>query len=142
MQKNADVIITLKKIRRYKASVAVMEKASEVYNKLKLKFIGKSELTIKSQEETPNEDLRTMDNQLRESTIINGELGSLREQVENHPKSQQNEKHNDSNLATLCNRSRDEDTADQHIPVGTAEECRHNIDTATETERQQPDLTT
>lgn len=70
LQKNADVIATLKKvwsseilwqldciyktcnlsrafwyfqIRRYKASSAVMEKATSVYNKLKLQFIGKIE---------------------------------------------------------------------------------------------------
>nr|6T3I_A Chain A, Hepatoma-derived growth factor-related protein 2 [Homo sapiens] len=35
LQKNTDVVATLKKIRRYKANKDVMEKAAEVYTRLK-----------------------------------------------------------------------------------------------------------
>lgn len=38
-------------IRRYKASAAVMEKASDVYNKLKLRFVGKMDMAAKPKSE-------------------------------------------------------------------------------------------
>lgn len=43
--------MTLPQIRRYKASSEVMEKASQVYNKLKMQFLGKTEGALKSQPE-------------------------------------------------------------------------------------------
>lgn len=43
-------------IRRYKASSAIMEKANEVYNKLKLQFVGKCEPAAKTQLENQNQD--------------------------------------------------------------------------------------
>ncbi|KAG5847814.1 hypothetical protein ANANG_G00130190 [Anguilla anguilla] len=72
LQKNPDVIATLKKIRRYKASSAVMEKASQVYNKLKLQFLKKTEGAVKS----PTEDKSKPDSeeiQNTDLTSVNGE---------------------------------------------------------------------
>uniref|UniRef100_A0A8C9A5M8 Hepatoma-derived growth factor-related protein 2 n=1 Tax=Prolemur simus TaxID=1328070 RepID=A0A8C9A5M8_PROSS len=40
LQKNTDVVATLKKIRRYKANKDVMEKAAEVYMRLKSRVLG------------------------------------------------------------------------------------------------------
>ncbi|XP_012878102.1 PREDICTED: hepatoma-derived growth factor-related protein 2 [Dipodomys ordii] len=40
LQKNTDVVATLKKIRRYKANKDVMEKAAEVYTRLKSRVLG------------------------------------------------------------------------------------------------------
>ncbi|XP_056428225.1 hepatoma-derived growth factor-related protein 2 [Hyla sarda] len=40
LQKNTDVVATLKKIRRYKANRAVMDKAAEVYSKIKTSILG------------------------------------------------------------------------------------------------------
>ncbi|XP_036702904.1 hepatoma-derived growth factor-related protein 2 isoform X1 [Balaenoptera musculus] len=40
LQKNTDVVATLKKIRRYKANKEVMEKAAEVYARLKSRVLG------------------------------------------------------------------------------------------------------
>ncbi|MBN3286114.1 HDGR2 protein, partial [Polyodon spathula] len=60
LQKNTDVVATLKKIRRYKASREVMQKAAEVYNKLKLQVLGgkaeplqKPKQRVKSEEDKP-----------------------------------------------------------------------------------------
>uniref|UniRef100_A0A4W3GDP0 Lens epithelium-derived growth factor integrase-binding domain-containing protein n=1 Tax=Callorhinchus milii TaxID=7868 RepID=A0A4W3GDP0_CALMI len=40
LQKHSDLVATLKKIRRYKASQEVMAKASEIYTHLKSMFVG------------------------------------------------------------------------------------------------------
>nr|XP_019599578.1 PREDICTED: hepatoma-derived growth factor-related protein 2 isoform X2 [Rhinolophus sinicus] len=49
LQKNTDVVATLKKIRRYKANKDVMEKAAEVYTRLKSRVLGpKSEAIQKA----------------------------------------------------------------------------------------------
>ncbi|XP_069818664.1 hepatoma-derived growth factor-related protein 2 isoform X2 [Dendropsophus ebraccatus] len=40
LQKNTDLVATLKKIRRYKANRAVMEKAAEVYSRIKANILG------------------------------------------------------------------------------------------------------
>ncbi|KFO28828.1 Hepatoma-derived growth factor-related protein 2 [Fukomys damarensis] len=49
LQKNTDVVATLKKIRRYKANKEVMEKAAEVYTRLKSRVLGpKIEATQKA----------------------------------------------------------------------------------------------
>ncbi|XP_075719839.1 hepatoma-derived growth factor-related protein 2 [Rhinoderma darwinii] len=40
LQKNTDLVATLKKIRRYKANQAVMEKAAEVYSRIKAGILG------------------------------------------------------------------------------------------------------
>lgn len=46
-------------IRRYKASSAVMEKATEVYNKLKLQFVGKLEVNKPKPQEKGEEENKT-----------------------------------------------------------------------------------
>ncbi|XP_075060842.1 hepatoma-derived growth factor-related protein 2 isoform X2 [Mixophyes fleayi] len=40
LQKNTDLVATLKKIRRYKANQTVMDKAAEVYSRLKTRILG------------------------------------------------------------------------------------------------------
>nr|AAH72145.1 MGC80064 protein [Xenopus laevis] len=40
LQKNTDVVATLKKIRRYKANQRVMDKAAEVYSRIKARILG------------------------------------------------------------------------------------------------------
>lgn len=95
LQKNSDVIATLKKIRRYKASNAVMEKASHVYNKLKLQFMGKSEVLSKpkTEEQDNGKDIETTD-----STPVNGESELRKKEGTNEegdPKSPVVDKDND-----------------------------------------------
>lgn len=52
--------LSVRQIRRYKASSAVMEKATEVYNKLKLQFVGKVETNKpKPQEKDEGEEEKT-----------------------------------------------------------------------------------
>lgn len=46
-------------IRRYKASSAVMEKATEVYNKLKLQFVGKLEPNKPKPQEKGEGEIKT-----------------------------------------------------------------------------------
>lgn len=79
LQKNADVIATLKKIRRYKASNAVMEKATAVYNKLKLQFIGKIE-TGKPKPNEKNQEEQDAQN-TDDSKPVNGESEGERKDV-------------------------------------------------------------
>ncbi|XP_063771318.1 hepatoma-derived growth factor-related protein 2 [Pseudophryne corroboree] len=40
LQKNTDLVATLKKIRRYKANQTVMDKAAEVYSRIKTRILG------------------------------------------------------------------------------------------------------
>ncbi|XP_053318511.1 hepatoma-derived growth factor-related protein 2-like [Spea bombifrons] len=48
LQKNTDLVATLKKIRRYKANRSVMDKATEVYSRIKARILGpKSESQLK-----------------------------------------------------------------------------------------------
>ncbi|XP_053317765.1 hepatoma-derived growth factor-related protein 2 [Spea bombifrons] len=48
LQKNTDLVATLKKIRRYKANQSVMDKATEVYSRIKARILGpKSESQLK-----------------------------------------------------------------------------------------------
>lgn len=105
LHKNAEVIATLKKIRRYKASTAVMEKATEVYNKLKLRFVGKSEVAAKpkteNQDEANNEDTENKD-----PTPVNGESEQKREEEEK-PKSPLQEENNDHPSSSPNRRSPD-----------------------------------
>ncbi|XP_036410479.1 hepatoma-derived growth factor-related protein 2-like [Megalops cyprinoides] len=81
LQKNTDVIATLKKIRRYKASSAVMEKASQVYNKLKLQFLGQPEGALKSQTDAKSKDESGKEGQNTDLTTVNGE-GEPQKQAE------------------------------------------------------------
>ncbi|NWW51552.1 HDGR2 protein, partial [Pedionomus torquatus] len=57
LQKHTDVVATLKKIRRYKANKDVMEKAAEVYTRLKLRVLGpKMEAIQKANKAGPEKD--------------------------------------------------------------------------------------
>ncbi|NXN23299.1 HDGR2 protein, partial [Nycticryphes semicollaris] len=57
LQKHTDVVATLKKIRRYKANKDVMEKAAEVYTRLKLRVLGpKMEAIQKTNKAGPEKD--------------------------------------------------------------------------------------
>ncbi|NXS91012.1 HDGR2 protein, partial [Jacana jacana] len=57
LQKHTDVVATLKKIRRYKANKDVMEKAAEVYTRLKLRVLGpKMEAIQKANKTGPEKD--------------------------------------------------------------------------------------
>lgn len=58
-------------IRRYKASAAVMEKAGEVYNKLKLRFVGKGEVAAKpkTDDKEPEDDVKETQNTGRNHTV-------------------------------------------------------------------------
>uniref|UniRef100_A0A8C0UDU5 Hepatoma-derived growth factor-related protein 2 n=1 Tax=Cyanistes caeruleus TaxID=156563 RepID=A0A8C0UDU5_CYACU len=57
LQKHTDVVATLKKIRRYKANKDVMEKAAEVYTRLKSRVLGpKMESIQKGNKAGPEKD--------------------------------------------------------------------------------------
>ncbi|XP_075632621.1 hepatoma-derived growth factor-related protein 2 isoform X2 [Balearica regulorum gibbericeps] len=57
LQKHTDVVATLKKIRRYKANKDVMEKAAEVYTRLKSRVLGpKMEAIQKGNKAGPEKD--------------------------------------------------------------------------------------
>uniref|UniRef100_A0A8C9UBZ3 HDGF like 2 n=1 Tax=Serinus canaria TaxID=9135 RepID=A0A8C9UBZ3_SERCA len=57
LQKHTDVVATLKKIRRYKANKDVMEKAAEVYTRLKSRVLGpKMESIQKANKAGPEKD--------------------------------------------------------------------------------------
>uniref|UniRef100_A0A8C5BS91 Lens epithelium-derived growth factor integrase-binding domain-containing protein n=1 Tax=Gadus morhua TaxID=8049 RepID=A0A8C5BS91_GADMO len=102
LHKNADVIATLKKIRRYKASNAVMEKASEVYNKLKLRFVVKGELPTKPKSDDKESQDNGKGSQNTDSTPMNGESEQKQQEEdveEEKPKSltqEENDQHTTS----------------------------------------------
>ncbi|CAH2292826.1 Hypothetical predicted protein [Pelobates cultripes] len=54
LQKNTDVVTTLKKIRRYKANQSVMDKAAEVYSRIKTRILGPKP---ESQQKEPEKDI-------------------------------------------------------------------------------------
>ncbi|NXE15939.1 HDGR2 protein, partial [Lophotis ruficrista] len=57
LQKHTDVVATLKKIRRYKANKDVMEKAAEVYTRLKSRVLGpKMDAIQKANKAGPEKD--------------------------------------------------------------------------------------
>uniref|UniRef100_A0A8B9HND1 Lens epithelium-derived growth factor integrase-binding domain-containing protein n=1 Tax=Astyanax mexicanus TaxID=7994 RepID=A0A8B9HND1_ASTMX len=112
LQKNTDVITTLKKIRRYKASNAVMEKATEIYNKLKLQFVGKVETNKAKPEEKEKDDKTEIQN--TDSTPVNGESEDVKQEnvseSECNPKSPEQEEEptehkspNSDRITTCCN---------------------------------------
>uniref|UniRef100_A0A8C6T3S8 Lens epithelium-derived growth factor integrase-binding domain-containing protein n=1 Tax=Neogobius melanostomus TaxID=47308 RepID=A0A8C6T3S8_9GOBI len=111
LHKNAEVIATLKKIRRYKASNAVMEKASEVYNKLKLRFVGKGEVAAKPKTEDKDE-ANDEDTENKDHTPVNGESEEKREgeEKDEKPNSPLQEENNDDPSSSpnrfLCSLSR------------------------------------
>uniref|UniRef100_A0A8B9CZ67 Lens epithelium-derived growth factor integrase-binding domain-containing protein n=1 Tax=Anser brachyrhynchus TaxID=132585 RepID=A0A8B9CZ67_9AVES len=62
LQKHTDVVATLKKIRRYKANKEVMEKAAEVYTRLKSRVLGpKMEAIQKANKAGPEKDKGDVD---------------------------------------------------------------------------------
>ncbi|KAG5275387.1 hypothetical protein AALO_G00119690 [Alosa alosa] len=127
LQKNSDVITTLKKIRRYKASTAIMEKASEVYNKLKLQFVGKGEPIAKTQLE--NQDDGGTEPQLQDLKPVNGESESLKKNVECDPESLHAEESPESELA-ISSRPESEHLTERHI---LTDATKHSPTTNTQT---------
>ncbi|XP_040273682.1 hepatoma-derived growth factor-related protein 2 isoform X3 [Bufo bufo] len=78
LQKNTDLVATLKKIRRYKANRAVMDKASEVYSRIKASILGSK---LGSQQkinvgDNSSQQLETTKEQV-EAFPLNGDLVSL-----------------------------------------------------------------
>uniref|UniRef100_A0A3Q3KIQ6 Lens epithelium-derived growth factor integrase-binding domain-containing protein n=1 Tax=Monopterus albus TaxID=43700 RepID=A0A3Q3KIQ6_MONAL len=102
LHKNAEVIATLKKIRRYKASTAVMEKATDVYNKLKLRFVGKTEVAAKPKTENKEPEDTEKETQNTDSAPVNGESEQKKDDVavEEKPKSPVGEDNNDDTTAS------------------------------------------
>lgn len=129
LQKNSDVIATLKKIRRYKACSAIMEKANEVYNKLKLQFVGKSEPAAKTQLEDQSQDNGGTEPQLQDIKPVNGDLESLKNKVECDPESLLAEENPESNLA-ISSRLGPEHVTEKHVLTDVT---RHSPTTNTET---------
>lgn len=107
LHKNAEVIATLKKIRRYKASNAVMIKATEVYNKLKLRFMGKSEEAAKPQTEDKEPENNEKETQNTDSAPVNGDSQEKKDdmEVKENPKSPANEENNDDTASSPIRRS-------------------------------------
>uniref|UniRef100_A0A8C7LW04 Hepatoma-derived growth factor-related protein 2 n=1 Tax=Oncorhynchus mykiss TaxID=8022 RepID=A0A8C7LW04_ONCMY len=106
LQKNSDVIATLKKIRRYKASSAVMEKASQVYNKLKGQFVVKSEIPSKHKAEGKEQEEDGKETQNSDVMPVNGESEVQKKEcteLEDTPKSPVQEE-NDERMASSPNR--------------------------------------
>ncbi|XP_036833981.1 hepatoma-derived growth factor-related protein 2 isoform X2 [Oncorhynchus mykiss] len=108
LQKNSDVIATLKKIRRYKASSDVMEKASQVYNKLKGQFVVKSEMPSKHKAEGKEQEENGKETPNTDVTPVNGESEVQKKEcteLEDTPKSPVQEV-NDEHVASSPNRNR------------------------------------
>uniref|UniRef100_A0A8C7MYN9 Hepatoma-derived growth factor-related protein 2 n=1 Tax=Oncorhynchus kisutch TaxID=8019 RepID=A0A8C7MYN9_ONCKI len=106
LQKNSDVIATLKKIRRYKASSDVMEKASQVYNKLKGQFVVKSEMPSKHKAEGKEQEENGKETSNTDVTPVNGESEIQKKEcteLEDTPKSPVQEV-NDEHVASSPNR--------------------------------------
>ncbi|KAA8589955.1 hypothetical protein FQN60_013320 [Etheostoma spectabile] len=86
-----------------------MEKASEVYNKLKLRFVGKPEGAAKPQTEDkePEDDEKKRQN--TDSTPVNGESEQKKDnmKVEENPKSPAHEENNDDTASSPIRRSPD-----------------------------------
>lgn len=131
LHKNAEVIATLKKIRRYKASTAVMEKASEVYNKLKLRFVGKGEVAVKPKTEDKEPANNNEESQNTDSTPVNGDSEQKKDdmEVDEKPKSPAQEENNDDNASSPNRRSSDS-PAEQH--THTYDEADNSISAETE----------
>uniref|UniRef100_A0AAQ5XZM0 Lens epithelium-derived growth factor integrase-binding domain-containing protein n=1 Tax=Amphiprion ocellaris TaxID=80972 RepID=A0AAQ5XZM0_AMPOC len=131
LHKNAEVIATLKKIRRYKASTAVMEKASDVYNKLKLRFVGKGEVPAKpkTEDKEPEDDEKEPQN--ADSTPVNGESEENKNdmEVEEKPKSPAQEENNDETTSSPNRRSPDSPAEQQ---THTYEDADNSISAETE----------
>uniref|UniRef100_A0A8C1EL17 Hepatoma-derived growth factor-related protein 2 n=2 Tax=Cyprinus carpio TaxID=7962 RepID=A0A8C1EL17_CYPCA len=131
LQKNADVIATLKKIRRYKASSAVMEKATAVYNKLKLQFIGKVE-TTKPKPDEKNQETNEQDAQnADDSKPVNGESENEKKDIsesESNPQPTDQEKQ-DENKSPNGIRPNPDEPAEQQTHTADSTEADPAADT-------------
>uniref|UniRef100_A0A3Q3RM97 Lens epithelium-derived growth factor integrase-binding domain-containing protein n=1 Tax=Mastacembelus armatus TaxID=205130 RepID=A0A3Q3RM97_9TELE len=118
LHKNAEVIATLKKIRRYKASTAVMEKATDVYNKLKLRFVGKAEVAAKPKTENKEPEENEKETENTNSAPVNGESEQKNDDmaVDEKPKSPVKEDNND-NTTSSPNRRSPDSPAEQQTPA-------------------------
>ncbi|XP_043946525.1 hepatoma-derived growth factor-related protein 2 [Protopterus annectens] len=76
LNKNTDLVATLKKIRRYKASKEVMDKATEVYNHLKLQFLGTVK-PVKSESEKKEDEKLDGGIKEEESPAVNVKKDSI-----------------------------------------------------------------
>uniref|UniRef100_A0A8C5LJ13 Hepatoma-derived growth factor-related protein 2 n=1 Tax=Leptobrachium leishanense TaxID=445787 RepID=A0A8C5LJ13_9ANUR len=65
LQKNTDLVTTLKKIRRYKANQSVMDKAAEVYSRIKARILGPKQL--ESQQKATEKELSDDKDEEKES---------------------------------------------------------------------------
>ncbi|KAM8939314.1 hepatoma-derived growth factor-related protein 2 [Pelodytes ibericus] len=118
LQKNTDLVATLKKIRRYKANQSVMDKAAEVYSRIKARILGtkpepqqkedQKDITIDkdTDEEKPGEKLGD-----DSATPVNGD--SVAETKENVNKESESEQ-----TATDC-KPRDQESAQNHEDLNT-----------------------
>ncbi|CAB1331421.1 unnamed protein product [Coregonus sp. 'balchen'] len=132
LQKNSDVIATLKKIRRYKASSAVMEKASQVYNKLKGQFVVKSEMPSKPKAEGKEQEEDGKETQNADVMPVNGESEVQKKEcteLEDTPKSPVQEG-NDEHMASSPNRPSPDSPAEQQ--THTDDETHHALSAETE----------
>uniref|UniRef100_A0A672PP59 Lens epithelium-derived growth factor integrase-binding domain-containing protein n=1 Tax=Sinocyclocheilus grahami TaxID=75366 RepID=A0A672PP59_SINGR len=124
LQKNADVIATLKKIRRYKASSAVMEKATAVYNKLKRQFLGKIE-SGKPKADEKNQEINEQDTQnTDDSKPVNGESESEKKDIsesESNPKPTDQEQQDENKSPNGIRPNPDDQTEQQTLTTDSPE---------------------
>lgn len=81
LQKNTDLVATLKKIRRYKANQSVMDKAAEVYSRIKSRIMGPK---LESQQKAAEKSICGDDKEENQSTKpaddsavpVNGDSGA------------------------------------------------------------------
>ncbi|KAE8631404.1 hypothetical protein XENTR_v10001181 [Xenopus tropicalis] len=85
LQKNTDVVATLKKIRRYKANQSVMDKAAEVYSRIKARILGpklesqqKTVQKVNTAEKDPEEEKQTGKVEEDMDASVNGDFLSQR----------------------------------------------------------------
>ncbi|XP_055514242.1 hepatoma-derived growth factor-related protein 2 isoform X3 [Leucoraja erinacea] len=92
LQKHSDLVATLKKIRRYKASQEVMTKAGEIYKHLKSMFMGGDDSannTLKKNPSDPEqekdkakeEEKEAEDKTVKKLDSVNGERVSLKNEI-------------------------------------------------------------
>ncbi|KAG8454457.1 hypothetical protein GDO86_000904 [Hymenochirus boettgeri] len=90
LQKNPDLVATLKKIRRYKANPNVMNKAAEVYTRIKARILGpkgeslqKEEQKISTEEKDPSgENLCENAGEVMEASMNGGTISQRTETID------------------------------------------------------------
>ncbi|XP_071969602.1 hepatoma-derived growth factor-related protein 2 isoform X2 [Engystomops pustulosus] len=82
LQKNTDLVATLKKIRRYKANRNVMEKAAEVYSRIKASILGSKTASQQkiNEQDNSNQLLAETTKEQDEALPLNGDTVSLERQ--------------------------------------------------------------